>query len=225
MMKYIMFGIKMIPIITILQGVISGGSRMGPFVDTIKVALTQYEIAQISRSVVEARGPMVTPEKFSVFIRDHYYSQYSVLARELKGDKDHDHAIDIWGKPFLLVPIEGTGNLLVMSSGPDGLLNNKDDLSVTLEGSQENRLAAAAAKKQKQLAQERPVENQPIGNEEQLAAESNLAQGEELREPADSGDFDEEGYDQEGYDQSGFSREGYNRDGHDVDGNQKPEEI
>ncbi|MDD4976102.1 MAG: hypothetical protein PHY93_17230 [Bacteriovorax sp.] len=231
MMKYIMFAIKMIPVITILQGLISGGSRMGPLVDTAKVAITQYEVAQISKAVVESKGPMVIPDKFSDFIREHYYSQYSVLARELNGDREHDHAIDIWGRPFQLIPIEGSGSVKVVSAGPDGLIDNKDDLTVTIEGAasaSHQKSLAAAQKKQKnqtKMAEELPVENQVNTNEDQQNLDHNVpVDSEEHREPASVGEFDEDGYDQEGYDQSGFNRDGHNREGHDVNGTQRAEE-
>lgn len=226
MMKYIMFGIKMIPVITILQGVISGGSRMGPLMDTVQVAITQYEIAQISQILVETKGPMVTPDKFSDFVREHYYSQYSVLFRELKGDREHDHAIDIWGKPFQLIPIEGSG-VKVVSAGPDGQIENKDDLVVTIEGASPTKNSLASAqKKQKKKAQVPAVENQAnINDDQQNSDHHNLPiESEEHRVPASAGEFDEEGYDQEGYDQSGFNRDGHNRDGYDVNENQPPEE-
>ena len=222
MMKYIMFAIKMIPVITILQGLISGGSRMGPLVDTAKVAITEYEVAQISNAVVKFKGQKVTPDKFSNFIREHYYSQYSVLARELNGDSEHDHAIDIWGKPFQLIPIEGSGSVNVVSAGPDGLIDTKDDLTVTIEGpatSHQNSLASVQ-KKQKKIAKELPVENQASTNEDQQNLDHNVpVDSEDHREPASAGEFDEEGYDQ-----SGLNRDGYNREGQDANGTQQPKE-
>ncbi|MGZ3790276.1 MAG: hypothetical protein ACXVLQ_17215, partial [Bacteriovorax sp.] len=220
MMKYIMFAIKIIPIITICQGVISGGARMGPFVDTIKVAFTQYEVVQISKALVSAKGPMVTPDKFSDFIRENYYSQYSVLAREIKGDKEHDHAIDVWGKPFQLVHVEGSSNVKVASAGPDGLIGNKDDVAVTIEVSAPHKNPLASAhKKKKKMVEVVPVENQASSDQVQQNGENNPPPGsEENREPSSTGEhaeeaYDQEGYDQEGYNQSGFNRDGYNREG------------
>lgn len=214
-----MFAIKLIPVITIVHGFVSSGVRVGSLVDTAKVAMTQYELAQISIVLAKPEHVKMAPERFSEFVREQYYSQYSVLARQVFGkSSETDVAIDLWGKPFQLIPIKGTGDIKIVSSGPDGKVHTKDDLDVEIGGPAPiNSLATAAPMPHKNV-EKAPAENQ-----------ANVDQSSEHnREPASVSEsheeYDQEGYDQDGFDQSGFDRDGYNRDGLDADGNPRPEE-
>lgn len=214
MKKLISWAIKIIPLITIWQGVTSGGARLGPFVDTAKVALTQYEVAQITKAVftdtVANKGKVISPKEFPDFIRANFHNQYSVLAREITGDKEHDHSIDIWGEHFKLIHDENIGMVKIASAGPDGILLNKDDVATEFSLGMPRKSMANQPKKKRVIIVEETV---PTPSEE-VEAINELAESEENREPASS----QEGYDEEGYDVNGYDNEGYDRDGYDQNG-------
>lgn len=136
MKKLISWTLRIIPIITIYQGIVSGGARLKPFTDTVKVALTQYEVVNISnllaKDLERTNGIPIETKKFSAFIRNTYHNQFSILSREIMGDKTHDHAVDIWGQEFqlLLSQKDIHLNIKIASAGPDGERSNKDDIAV-----------------------------------------------------------------------------------------------
>lgn len=189
--------IKILPLLTLYKGITSGGARLGPFVDTIKVALTQYEVGQITKLTYadfaqSSKTP--DPQKFSHFIRENFHDQYSVLAREIKGDKSHDHTLDIWGNPFQLYVNQNIGQVKVSSSGPDGIASNKDDIAMDFSFEvQERRRPAEVAKK---VQVEEPLE--VVQAAENLEVES---------------DVHEEGFSEEGYVQDGLDQETEEQDG------------
>ncbi len=80
------------PIVTIWQGMTNGGAQLGPVMDTAKVALTQYEVIEITKVVVKtySSGQVIDPRKFPDFIDENFYNHYSIFARQLKGDKSTD---------------------------------------------------------------------------------------------------------------------------------------
>ncbi|WPU64309.1 hypothetical protein [Peredibacter starrii] len=195
-MKFIRIILKLLPLLTIIGGIFGGGARINPFIDTMKVALTQYELAQIANFVVvDLHGSnklVKEPQRLPDFIRDRFHNQYSVLAREIKGDKSHDHAVDIWGEPFKLQYVRVFGSVKIFSAGPDQEYNTKDDIAADIpyEDPEEKQLAQAA--KKKVIIQEVvEVEEGPEthANEEQFpTGDETLVEGENLeqdqREPA-----------------------------------------
>lgn len=195
-----LFGIliKILPLLTLYKGITSGGARLGPFVDTIKVALTQYEVGQIAKVTYEnylQNGNAPDAQKFSDFIRANFHSQYSVLARELKGDKEHDHAVDIWGNPYQLYVNQNIGQVKIFSSGPDGVPSNIDDVAMDFSIEiQKRRIPAEVAQR---VPDEVPQE---------------VTQTTEIFEL--ESEYDEEGYNRDGYNQEGFDRDGYDRNGY-----------
>jgi hypothetical protein len=202
--------IKILPLITLYKGVTSGGARLGPLLDTVKVALTQYEVGQVTKLVVQdyslSGGQLVKPYEFSEFILDNFHSQYSVLARELKGDKKHDHSQDIWGHPFLL--LNKGGMVKIVSAGPDGVIETKDD--ITSEISQLGADTRRAAVPEARPISPEPRPMNPPAYEEEVQDD---------RAPAAVAYFDNpEVYDSEGYNREGFDQYGYDRDSYDRNG-------
>ncbi|WP_408097313.1 hypothetical protein ACJVC5_19975 [Peredibacter sp. HCB2-198] len=198
-MKFIRLILKLLPLLTIIGGVFGGGARINPFLDTVKVALTQYELAQIANLVVvDLHGSnklVKEPQRFSDFIRDRFQNQYSVLAREIKGDRSHDHALDIWGEPYRLQYVKIFGSVKIFSAGPDQEYNTKDDIAADIpyEDPEERRLAQQP--KKKVIIQEvvEEIEPQEVVNEEQFpAADETLVENEsyeqDQREPANEED-------------------------------------
>ncbi len=211
MKKLILLSLKLLPLLTIIQGVSSGGARLNPYVDTLKVALTQYEIAQIIKLVFDdfekTNGPVITPAEFPGFVRDTYHSQYSVLARELSGLDSGDQSVDIWGRPFQLFLNADVTVVKVSSSGPDRKMNNKDDVSADFT------IERPAPMLRKTLAQ---AEEETDAEDPEPAPED--------REPASVAAAEDAGeYDEEGYDRDGFNRDGYDRDGYDQSGMHRSE--
>ncbi|MCM2348949.1 MAG: hypothetical protein NDI69_02940 [Bacteriovoracaceae bacterium] len=202
MKKFFSILIKILPLLTLYKGITSGGARLGPFVDTIKVALTQYEVGQITKLTYDDYGrnrKIVSSVEFPQFIKDNFHSQYSVLAREINGDKGHDHSKDIWGNGFQLILNQNIGQARIASAGPDGIISNKDDIGFdfSVDIPQIRRPAAIPkAAPVQEVVEVAEVEQEPEPEQEALGAE----------------------YDEEGYDSYGFNREGYDRDGYDQNG-------
>jgi len=213
-MKAVLFIIKLIPVITIVHGFVSSGVRVGSLFDTAKVAMTQYEMAQISIVFAKPENIKTEPHKFADFVNEQYYSQYSVLARQFIGNNENDLATDLWSKPYLLIPIQGTDDLKISSSGPDRKLNTKDDLEVVINVPRPFSLATAPAPKKMV-----PEANQVNVQEDQFADRAPASE-----DGYDQDGYDSEGYDHDGYDHQGFDRDGYNQDGVDANGNPRPEE-
>lgn len=194
--------IKILPLLTLYKGITSGGARMGPFVDTIKVALTQYEVGQITKLTYEDYGrnsKVVSSGEFSQFVKAHFYSQYSVLAREISGDKQHDHSMDIWGNPFQITINSHIGQVRVASAGPDGVMSSKDDIGLdfSIDLPRVRRPAAVP----KVIHEVVETETTEVIAENEVPSE----------------------YDEEGYDVYGYNRDGYDRDGYDQNGNHRSE--
>jgi hypothetical protein len=213
-MKAVLFIIKLIPVITIVHGFVSSGVRVGSLFDTAKVAMTQYELAQISIVISKPEHIKTEPIKFADFVNEQYYSQYSVLARQFIGNNENDLATDLWSKPYKLIPIQGTDDFKISSSGPDRLQDTKDDLEVVINVPQSFSLASAPAPKKA------PVVKQV--NEEQTIESNDRAPASE-EDTYDQEGYDRDGFDHDGYDHQGFDHDGYNQDGVDANGNQKPE--
>lgn len=194
-MKYFSFFIKLLPLITILSGLIGGGTRINPFIDTVKVALTQYELAQIANLVVvslHGSNELVKePKQFPDFVRDKFHSQYSVLAREIKGDKEHDHALDIWGQNFKLEYMRVFASVKIFSAGPDGEYNTKDDIAADITYQNPEELSIAKEPKRRVIVEEVVEESaEPAAQEtetaeadDQAIAETEDYEGDQ-REPA-----------------------------------------
>lgn len=205
MKKFFGLLLKILPLLTIYKGLSSGGARLGPFIDTAKVALTQYEVAQITKLTYEDyahKNKVVSSSEFPQFIKDRYHNQYSVLARELTGDKEHDHSKDIWGQDFQLILNQNIGQVRIASAGPDGIIQNKDDIGVDfpVEMPQARRPASVPKPQVNPEPQDMSVQD-----EESLeVAETQL-------------EYDPQ-YDEEGFDKYGFNQDGYDRDGYDQNG-------
>ncbi len=208
MKKVFSWLIKIIPLITIWQGLTSGGARLNPFLDTAKVALTQYEVIQIvklvSEDVQNNDGKVISPKEFPDFVRDQFHSQYSVLAREITGNKKHDHAIDIWGKNFELLVNDDISHVKIASPGPDRILSSKDDIAADFKI---NRPSSQLAKTEPKNT---PVDAEAVSQTELVT--------EENRAPAEESEFDEEGFNRDG-----LNRDGYDRDGYDMNGMHRDE--
>lgn len=202
MKKFFSILIKILPLLTLYKGITSGGARLGPFVDTIKVALTQYEVGQITKLTYDDYGrnrKIVSSVEFPQFIKDNFHSQYSVLAREISGDKEHDHSKDIWGHEFQLILNQNIGQARIASAGPDGIISNKDDIGFDFSVDIPQIRRPAAIPKPapvQEVVEVAEVEQEPAPEQEALRTE----------------------YDEEGYDSYGFNREGYDRDGYDQNG-------
>lgn len=200
MKKFFSILIKILPLLTLYKGISSGGARLGPFVDTIKVALTQYEVGQITKLTYDDYGrnsKVVSSSEFPQFVKDNFHSQYSVLAREITGDKGHDHSKDIWGHEFQLIVNQNIGQVRIASAGPDGIISNKDDIGFDFSVDIPRVRRPAAIPKAAPVIQEMAVvEQEPEPDQEAFGPE----------------------YDEEGYDSYGFNREGYDRDGYDQNG-------
>lgn len=195
-MRYFSFFIKLLPLITIVSGLIGGGTRINPFIDTVKVALTQYELAQIANLVVvQLHGSnelVKEPKQFPAFVRDKFHSQYSVLAREIKGDKEHDHALDIWGQTFKLEYMRVFASVKIFSAGPDGEYNTKDDITADIPYQNPEELNLAKASKRRVIVEEVVVEEtvEPATQDTEIVEADDQATAEteydehEQREPA-----------------------------------------
>lgn len=209
-MKILSWAIKIIPIITIYQGVTSGGAQIGPFLDTAKVALTQYEVAKITNLVIEdinaTNGKVISPLEFSNFLKDTFHDQYSVLAREIKGDKTHDLSKDIWGLPFEILLDEQMNRVRISSSGPDGKIDNKDDVLVDFDFEFQKpkvaKVVPAASPEAEVVETPEPLIND---SEDREPASIDLTQ-----HPA----YNEDGFDKDGFDRDGYDINGVHRDEH-----------
>ena len=164
-MKYISFFLKLLPLITIISGLIGGGTRINPVIDTVKVALTQYELAQIANLVVMSfhgsNDLVKEPKQFPAFVRDKFHNQYSVLAREIKGDKEHDHSLDIWGQTFKLEYMRVFASVKVFSAGPDGEYNTKDDIAADIPYQNPDEQNLAREPKRRVIVEEVLVDDEP----------------------------------------------------------------
>lgn len=128
MKKYVLLALKIIPLLTIIHGILNGGISTGPLADALQVAMTQYEVAQILK-VIGANPKVLTgQENFESFLQENFHNQYSILAREIKGEKSHNLSKDIWGKPFHLQVMIDDNKVKMGSSGPDGVIDTKDDV-------------------------------------------------------------------------------------------------
>ncbi|HXH31348.1 MAG TPA: hypothetical protein VNJ01_11090 [Bacteriovoracaceae bacterium] len=205
MKKIIIFIFKILPLLTIYQGFSSGGSRLGPYVDTLKVALTQYEVAQIIKLVFDdfsrKNGPVVPPEEFAGFLSETFHNQYSVLAREISGQNSKDLTRDIWGKSYGLVINDDVTLVRVVSTGPDGKAKNKDDIAAEFTIQRPEPVARPA------LAEA----SDPEAEEASEPEATRVPASEEV--VAETGDFDQEGYDRDGFNQEGYDRDGYDQNG------------
>lgn len=202
--------IKILPLITLYKGITSGGARLGPVLETVRVALTQYEVGQVTKLVVEdynlSGGQLIKPHEFSDFILDNFHSQYSVLARELKGDKNHDHSQDIWGHPFKL--ISKGGMVKIVSAGPDGVIDTKDDIASEIGHASAQTRRASAPTPRPKTPKPRPMT--PPTYEEARQDDRAPAAVAYFDNPEV---YDADGYNREGYDQYGYDRDGYDRNG------------
>lgn len=206
MKKIILLFFKILPLLTIYQGISSGGARLNPYVDTLKVALTQYEVAQILKLVFDdfekTNGPVIAPKEFSSFLSEKYHNQYSVLARELSGLDSQDQTVDIWGQSFQLIVNSDVTLVKVSSAGPDKTISNKDDVCSEFT-----------------IQREAPVKKPVLAEETQDSSAEDSIPEEENREPASvvetdlHPDFDEDGFDQHGFNQAGYDRDGYDMNG------------
>jgi hypothetical protein len=171
---------------------------MKPLVDMVKVTFTQYEVAQITQLVVndykQSNGLLISPSDFSAFVRDQYHSQYSVVAREIAGDKDHDMARDIWGIQFQMITNYDVTNVAITSAGPDQAIHTKDDIKVDFN-----------------------IKRRGPSNTFSHNSYGNNAPGTPTAATKQYG-VDEKEYDEYGYDYDGFDREGFDRDGYDRHG-------
>lgn len=188
--KILRFAIKILPIITLYKGITSGGARMKPMLDMVKTTLTQYEVAEITKLVVadykNSNGLLVDPSDFSSFVMDNFHSQYSVVAREIAGDKNHNMSRDIWGVPFKLIPNSDVTNVAITSAGPDKSLYTKDDISVDFN-----------------IRRKGP--SQTMARSSYAAQERNPGYAES--------EYDEDGYDRDGFDRDGYDYDGFDRNG------------
>lgn len=176
MKRYILLAFKIIPLLTIIQGVLSGGARMGPFIDTLQVVMTQYEVGQILKILAASPQVLAKPEKFPVFLQENFHNQYSVLVREIKGDKSRDLSKDIWGRPFHLLVLVNEDKVKMGSNGPDGSIDTKDDVAAVLT------VDLSPLKKPKKA---KKIEAAPVEVEEVPQPEMALDQVDEYhREPA-----------------------------------------
>ncbi|MBL7664105.1 MAG: hypothetical protein JNM93_03140 [Bacteriovoracaceae bacterium] len=186
--RLLRLAIKILPLITIYKGITSGGARLKPFIDMGKVALTQYEVAEITKLVVSdyksSNGLLVSPQDFSYFVKDQFNSQYSILAREIRGDRSHNMSVDIWGNAFMLMPNSDVSNVKIVSSGPDLTYDTKDDIAMDFNI---NRRGPASA--------------------------NNEMEQNDYPTDQNAGDFDEEGFDVDGFNRAGYDRDGYDRNG------------
>lgn len=134
MKTLIRFLIKIIPIITLWQGLTNGSTRIGPLKDAIKVSLTQYEVIEISKTLtalLKDRTLQINSD-FADFINSYYHNQYSILAREYLGQKDHQLDQDIWGQKIIIFYHKDQGQLIISSNGPDKMSQTKDDISFAI---------------------------------------------------------------------------------------------
>jgi hypothetical protein len=199
MRKLVKIIIKVLPLlslITLYQGVIGKGGGLH-VIEVLRVSLTEYEIAQVTKLLLKnaeiTRGLLKRPQDFGEFVQNNFYSQYSVFARELKGDKKPDHSRDIWGMPFTLITEEGL--LKVTSAGPDRILNTKDDIATEIQVMAPERVAKVIVPKIEPIAPSAP------------------------RTPATFAYYDSlDVYDSEGFNREGFDKQGYDRDGYDRNG-------
>ncbi|MCK6593773.1 MAG: hypothetical protein L6Q33_01120 [Bacteriovoracaceae bacterium] len=135
-MSKLLWIIKLLPVLTILHGFLGSGSRFGSLLDTLKVALTQYELSNITKLYVEEAGDIgkesFNPQRFIAFVNDNYHNQYSVFARDFVGSENSELSFDIWGTPFQLELVATKSKLKIYSAGPDKKIKNKDDISVDI---------------------------------------------------------------------------------------------
>lgn len=215
MKKFILIAFKIIPLLTIIQGVLSGGARMGPFVDTLKVAMTQYEVAQILKIVSTSPQVITKPDKFPDFLQENFHNQYSVLVREIKGDKSRDLSRDIWGKPFHLLVLINDGQVKMGSNGPDGAIGTKDDVAATIT-------VDLSPLKKPARTEKKP--GAPVEVEEATHPEMAHDQMDENREPAEADEYaqDQHNPDQQ-HDERADGQEYQN--GHEENVDQRPHDT
>lgn len=135
-MSKLLWIVKLLPVLTILHGFFGSGARFGSLLETMKVALTQYELSNITKLYVEEAGDFgkesLNPQRFVSFINDNYHNQYSVFARDFVGADNVELSFDIWGTPFQIEHVAKKSKLKIFSAGPDKKLKNKDDVVIDI---------------------------------------------------------------------------------------------
>lgn len=175
-MNKIIWVVKLLPILTILHGLFGSGSRMGSLVDTLKVALTQYELSNITKLYVEEAGDFgkdsLNPQRFVSFVNDNYHNQYSIFARDFVGAENTELSFDIWGTPFQIEHVVKKSKLKIFSAGPDKTLRSKDDvvIDIALELAPESAPPMGST----------PVQNPPVESLPQAQVEAERVPAEEM---------------------------------------------
>lgn len=199
MKKMFSLFLKALPLLTLYHAMSGSGARLGPFLTTAKVIFTQYEVSQITNLVIahyNEDGSFVDPRDFSAFVFDKYHNQYSNLAREVAGDKEHKLYLDIWGTPYQMTPSQDLSTIVIVSLGPDKNLNTKDDIRVDFQ-------TGLNTKKQKsfQASSREPASRSLRPTNDRIQYE-----------------YDADGFDRDGFDRDGFNRQGLDSDGYDRNG-------
>lgn len=202
MIKMIIKVIPLLSLVTLYQGVVTKGGSLDSLIEVLRVGLTEYEITQVTQLLLKdtetTKELLQRPQDFEDFVQNNFYSQYSVFARELKGDKEYDQSRDIWGMPFTLITQEGM--LKIISSGPDRILNTKDDIATEIQVIVPKKAPRKVIKRVAKVIAPKPEPATP-------------------RAPAAFVYYDSlDVYDSEGFNREGFDKEGYDRDGYDRNG-------
>jgi hypothetical protein len=199
MRKIVKIILKVLPLLSLLtlyQGLTSQGGSLRPVMEVLRVSLTEYEITQVTKLLIKnaeaTRTLLQRPQDFGQFIQN-FYSQYSVFAREVKGDKKHDHSQDIWGVPFALITQNGV--MKIASAGPDRILNTKDDIATEIQVRTPERVTKIIAPPPQPTAPAAPLTPVTFAYYDSLDV------------------YDSEGFNREGFDKQGYDRDGYDRNG------------
>lgn len=204
MKKLLVFFIKLLPFITLYKGLTSGGKQISPLFDVGRTAFTQYELTHITKEVInyyqETHGKILHPKELSRFINKRYYNNYSKLLRKFFAKQDPDDlSLDLWGQPFVMEVKDNASQIIVKSSGPDGELSTKDDITIDfrIKGNSADQDSIHVGSHQQTPQSRQQSDNDPYGNNDYV---------------------DDDGYYEDGYDRDGFDRDGYDRDGYDREG-------
>lgn len=109
-------------LMTVLMGY--SAQKMTSKFDHLKISIAQIQLKSIGRFIKINSIDGTFPKN----IRDSDFSDY--LKQNMDGSKASAH-LDPWGRPYTAVYVKQ--KLILISRGPDGKLNNFDDLRETVK--------------------------------------------------------------------------------------------
>ncbi len=113
---------KLLPIALLAGGVYKGKDKIKDIANYPVKMGTQMELTNIARILrldsIDESWPY--PDEFSEYLRS-----------SMKKKKGRDMANDLWGNKYIL--IDKDQELIVVSGGPDGQIETRDDMKITVQ--------------------------------------------------------------------------------------------